>query len=169
MSATVAAAEPAPASPAATESRGLVGGGVLVAGDEFLNIGGAVELGLQIPQTPLIVHALGSLGSSGDGEGSGDFARIIGGIEANTCRPGRAFCVFVGIDVGYQRQTWSKLDEMEDHRGLLVGPRLGFDAGGDHTRVRLSLDLPSYRHESSVSDTRWQSSDGLTLSLIRRL
>ena len=165
-----AAAQEAPPVTVA-EHRGFLGGGILLASDQFVDAGFAAEGSVAIPKTPLSVFVLGSLGSASDIGGRGEFARVAGGLEASTCRSTRT-CVFAGLEVGFQRQTWHDEDDdlmVEHHRGVLVGPRFGFETGGQAVRFRMSLDLLQYRHQSSVDDTRWQGSSGITLAVIRRI
>lgn len=162
-----AAAQEAPLA----EHRGFLGGGILLASDQFVDAGFAVEASVALPRTPLSVFVLGSLGSASDLGGRGEFARVAGGLEASTCRSRRT-CVFAGLEVGFQRQTWNNEDNdlmAEQHRGVLVGPRFGFEMGGHAVRFRMSLDLLQYRHQSSVDDTRWQPSSGITMAIVRRI
>ena len=69
-----AAAQEAPPVTVA-EHRGFLGGGILLASDQFVDAGFAAEGSVAIPKTPLSVFVLGSLGSASDIGGRGEFAR----------------------------------------------------------------------------------------------
>ncbi len=162
----------APSVPPKPQERGSVGGGVVFASDTFLDAALVIEGAVKVPGVPLFIRGMGGLGGSADSDGGGEFVRVVGGIEARRCGS-RSFCVFGGVDAGYQRQTWSASDDpfgemTEHHHGLVIGPRFGLDAGGEALRFRLALDMLQYRHQSSVSDTKWEQSVGLTMSIVRR-
>jgi hypothetical protein len=167
------AASPGPApTPAPKRELGYVGGGAGLSADHFLNAFLDVEGGLRLGTAPLWVRGSLGYGASADFEGGGDFLSARVGLESRTCAS-HGLCLFGGLDVGGQRQTWSKYDEMtEHHKGFIYGARVGLDAGGEALRFRLALD--SYRYARS-SDVDGLPNDpatkgiGLSLAIIHRL
>ena len=151
---------------AASDARqGSLGVGVLASSDSFLNLGVALEGTLPLGAAPVWLHALVATGKSGDAEGTGDFKQGRAGAELRSCTSRGGACLLVGGDVGLQRETWSKNMEDETHTGLIVGPRAGLDAGGEHLRLRASLELLAF-HDGYLE--RWRSSPGATVALAYR-
>jgi hypothetical protein len=120
--------------------------------------------------TPLWLHAMGSLGGALDFEGTGGYQRAIGGIELRPCSHDRT-CAFVDLDIGYEHQTCNgdAPEDKEPHRGLWLGPRIGFDAGtGPGVHVRGALEVYGYRREArtpSGTTVGWQRGGEVVLSL----
>ena len=148
---------------AADPDRAYVAGGVLLGADHFVNSAFLLDAGVKIPNVPLAVRVSGATGESLDADGGGDFWRVTAGLEARAYRASGGFG-FVGADAGYQHQTWKPTDPVlrEVHRGPVVGGRTGYEGGGEHVRVRATLDLYGYRRELVGHSTSWQP--GLTLS-----
>lgn len=151
---------------------GFIGGGFLLGGDQFINAAVVVEGGLRLGSTPLFVRGLFAKGNSFDFEGGGGLTRGMIGVELRGCSS-RAFCGFAALDAGYQQQTWSSEDEMtEHHSGLLVGPRIGLDAGGDNVRFRFAFEATRYDHRTEIggnATTNWQGGGGFTMTFVYRL
>jgi hypothetical protein len=178
--AATAHAEPPP--PADTE-RGFVSGGILVGGDHFPMIAWSIEAGWKLPDVPLWVHVQGATGAAGDPrdgvnvvaweEHPGDLKRGVVGIENRSCSsPG--LCIFVGGDVGYQRQIWPGPNSTEfmsgTHQGAIGGARIGLDVGGERVRFRIGFDLYAYRHHDDAgTPPGWEAGGTLTTALALRL
>jgi hypothetical protein len=148
---------------------GYVGGGAGLTYDYFFNAYLDVEGGLRLPSVPLWIRGSLGYGVAGDVEGSGSFLQARLGVEARTCG---STCLFVGLDVGRQTQTWGKQDETtEHHEGWLVGPRVGLDAGGAHTRFRLALEAYRYLRTSDVASVPDSTSSGagITFGIVHRM
>jgi len=151
---------------------GFLGGGVAVGGGHLMHAAWALEGALAIPGTPLFVRAAAQRGGAFDFEGTGSFWRAAGGIEARACNGMDGYCWIAGLDVGYQHETWNSGDPgdiTEVHQGLVVGPRGGIDAGGEHVRFRATIEYLEYHHESNVGMTGWETAAGLSLGLAYRL
>lgn len=150
--------------------RGFVGGGVMLGGDHFFNAAWVVEGAIRIPNTPLWARGQGATGGTGDFEGTGDFKRGMVGIEGRSCAT-QGLCGYLGLDVGYQTQTWNGDEMTEHHEGLLVGPRGGLDVGGETVRFRLGLQLYKYHHHDDFAGSQpaWQGGGDLTMMVAVRL
>jgi hypothetical protein len=100
------------------------------------------EGGLRIGRSPVLVHALAGLGTYRVDEGTGPFRELRAGVELDACSRTRVGCIFAGIDLAWQRATWtSELDAMttrETIEGIVW--RVGADAGNRHVRVRGVLE-----------------------------
>ncbi len=165
--------EPSPPPPALANApladHAFVGGGSVLGHDEFFNAAFAIEGGIKLGAAPLWVRGLFAAGSSFDFAGGGSLVRGMIGLELRHCRFA-AFCGFVGVDAGYQQQTWSDGDEMtEHHDGLLVGPRVGIDGGGARVRFRLAAEVVRYDHHASTGSSGWESGGGVTMTVVYRL
>lgn len=119
---------------------------------------------------------MGSTGGAMDFEGNGDYLRGLVGVETRGCSTAGGLCGFVDLDAGYQYQTWDNDEAMdrERHHGLILGPSFGLDAGGEHTRFRLALELRGYHHtgeypNSTDTEANWQLSAGLVATVVYRL
>jgi len=156
--------------PAAVESeRAFFGGGLMVGGDHFMNGALIVEGAVKLPGVSLWVHGQGALGGSFDFEGGGAFRRVFAGLETRACTsPG--LCGYLGLDAGYELQTWSAPGEMTEHyEGPVIGPRFGLDAGGTRARFRLGLELYKYRRSADSMMPRWLNSGDLAMTFAFRL
>jgi hypothetical protein len=160
----------APPPQAAVESEcAFLGGGLMVGADHFTNGALIVEGAVKLPRVPLWVHGQGAFGGSVDFEGSGAFRRVYAGLETRACTsPG--LCGYLGLDAGYELQTWSAHGEMTEHfEGAVIGPRFGLDAGGTRARFRLGLELYRYRRGADSSMPRWVSGGDLAMTFAYRL
>ena len=86
-------------------------------------------------------RAFGTLyGGTVESDWGGDFARYGVGLEGRYC--GDRTCVFVDVDAGYQKLTLDDNggDFVRSDKGLVGGPRFGFDWGGA-VRLRFALEL----------------------------
>jgi hypothetical protein len=168
------AAPPAPPVPAPHVETGFIGGGFILGGDQFIDAALAVEGGLRLGSNGLWLRGLFARGSAFDFEGGGNLTRAMIGLEYRGCSR-QSFCGFVALDVGYQQQTWAGDDPdsmTEHHDGLLVGPRIGLDAGGDNLRFRFAFEATRYDHHAVTSageSTSWQGGGGFTMTLVYRL
>lgn len=164
-------APPAIPEPAPFADRPTAAGGILLTVDHFLNAAWLVEGALPLPQLPVALHASAATGGSMDADNAGDFWRLTVGLEARSCSRAEN-CAFLGMDLGYQRQTWNPTDpeEAELHRGPLLGGRAGVDVGGEHVRFRAAFELYRYRR-SFVEEmsTTTQIGGGFTLGLGYRM
>jgi hypothetical protein len=120
--------------------------GVLVGGgDQWIYGAYHAELAATILREParLRARAFGTLiGGTVESDWGGDFSRYGAGVEARWCTSGLSTCLFVDLDVGYQRLT---LDDgsnefVRSDNGVIAGPRLGFDWGGAF-RLRGAIEL----------------------------
>lgn len=162
---------PPPPAPQLPVEHGYLGGGFTLGADQFFNVALVAEGAIALPHLPVWIRGQIATGNSGDFEGGGSYHRFAIGIEGRTCSSA-AVCWFGGVDVGYQTQTWREdgPDSMvEDHHGLVIGPRGGLDVGGDAYRLRIGLELFRYDHHSNVSDTEWKGGATIATTLIRRL
>jgi hypothetical protein len=165
---------PAPAMPPPPPDTGFIGGGFLLGADHFINAALVVEGGLHLGGTPLWVRGLLAKGDSFDFEGGGGLTRGMIGVELRGCS-GVGLCGFAAVDAGYQTQTWNGQDPddmTEHHDGLLIGPRIGIDAGGDKVRFRFAFEATRYHHHEEIngnSSTSWQGGGGFTMTLVYRL
>lgn len=146
----------------------FIHGGALVTVDHFLNAAWFADAGLRLGDLPFAVHASIAKGGSLDADNGGDFWRWTAGVEARSAPAGSY--AFFNFDLGYQHQTWGnradiEFGEYEVHRGGLVIGRVGYDAGGEHVRVRATFELYSYHREFVDQMTAWQTGGGITLSL----
>ncbi|HEU4726859.1 MAG TPA: hypothetical protein VFT22_03190 [Kofleriaceae bacterium] len=163
---------PAPVAPIEPAPRGFAAGGLSLGGDHFINGAMFLEGGVALPGAVAWVHAVASLGGSLDFEGAGGYQRALGGVELRGCRH-LGTCAFLDLDLGYQHQTWNGdgPDDHETHQGLVLGPRIGFDAGGGAgVHVRGALEIYAYRREAtsttaSGTSVVWERGGALTLSL----
>jgi hypothetical protein len=110
-----------------------------------------LEAGVAILREPVRVRVRGFTNLAGgtlESDGSGEFKRYGGGVEVRYCTASDGLCGFADVDAGYQALT------LEDDagrlvradRGLLVGPRLGIEAGGA-LRFRAAVEV--YRQRTS--------------------
>jgi hypothetical protein len=165
---------PPAAVPAPHVETGFIGGGFTLGADHLMNAALVVEGGLRLGGTPLWVRGLFARGNSFDFEGGGSMTRGMIGVELRGCSS-QAFCGFAAIDAGYQQQTWNgddPSDMVEHHDGLLVGPRIGLDTGGDNLRFRFAFEATRYDHHEEIngnSTTHWQGGGGFTMTLVYRL
>jgi hypothetical protein len=151
----VASAEPydatAPEPPRSTQYLDL---GV-EAGSLRALVGGAnLQGGYRLGDTPLFAHAQLSAGRSGS---DGDYQQLRVGAEARGCVWREHFCLFTGLDVGYQHDhvvdepsflfslAWDN-DEtyVASAHDVIAVPRLGFEVGGP-LKVRAAIELPMYK------------------------
>lgn len=100
---------------------------------------------------PLWLHArLAQGGMAGIDEAtmSSDFAEARLGLEARGCRLDGLLCAVGGLDVGYRHERL--VAEFDAERADLVTAiaRLGLDLGGQHVRLRVSV-------ESGVDRAGW--------------
>jgi hypothetical protein len=165
---------PAPPMPPPPPDNFFIGGGFVLGADHFINAALAVEGGLRLGATPLWVRGLLAKGDSFDFEGGGGLTRGMIGVELRGCS-GPGFCGFAAVDAGYQTQTWNGQDPddmTEHHDGLLIGPRIGLDAGGDRFRFRFAFEATRYHHHEEIngnSSTSWQGGGGFTMTVVYRL
>src|SRR5262245_54557889 len=160
---------PPAAVPTPPAEHGYVGGGVLVgATSSFINLGLVAEGGLKLGGSPLWLHGVFARGDSFDFEGGGPLTRGMLGIDLRGCSsPG--FCGFIGVDAGYQELIWSAQDEMtEDHTGVVFGPHVGIDVGGDHVRARFAFEVLRFG-DRSTGDTEWRGGGGFTTTVVYRM
>ncbi len=175
---TIARAQPGadetPAIPqpstAVDSEHGFLGGGVLVGGDHFFNEAWVIEGAVKLPALPLWVRGVAAFGNTGDFEGTGDFQRWLVGLEARRCPSSSGMCGFVGFDIGHQSQTWNRAGEpMEHHDGAVLGPRFGFDAGGEQLRFRLGFELYKYRRRTPGENPTWDGGGDVQITLAYRI
>jgi hypothetical protein len=164
----LALAAPAAASP----DHGYMGGGAALTLDHFLNayldVEGAVRPSVE---APLWLRGSFAYGADVDVEGGGRFLQIRGGVETRTCSSSGS-CLFLGVDIGRQNQTWHKIDEMtEHHSGWVYGPRFGIDVGGEQTRFRLAIESYRYARSSDVDGDRAETEygAGIGLAVVHRM
>jgi hypothetical protein len=137
--------------------------------DHFLNFAWLVEGGVRVPGTPIALRVSGAKGGSIDADNGGDMWRATAGLEVRSC-VGCYASMLLGVDAGYQHQTWGQYPETETHRGPLVGGHIGVDAGTYHFRARAAFELYSYRREFVEQDmTEWQPGVGFTAALGYRI
>jgi hypothetical protein len=158
---------PAPPVPAPRIDRAFLGTGLMLGLDHFIDGAMLLEGGVRLGTWPVWAHAIGAAGGAMDFEGTGEFRRAVAGIEV---RPG-AGAGFIDLDAGYQSQTWSDGDVMDDehHHGPLLQARFGVDVGGENLRVRAALELGEYHRHSDVEPTAWTRSFGAVLVLAYRM
>jgi hypothetical protein len=157
---------PPPARPTPPEfvDRVYVTGGLLLTVDHFLNAAWLLDGGVRLSDLPIAIHANAATGGSLDADNGGDFWRVMAGVELRSST-GAAGYAFLDMDLGYQHQTWSDdPSEHEVHRGPLAGARIGYDAGGEHIRVRATFELYKYHREFVNEMTTWDSGGGFTLA-----
>lgn len=164
---------PAP-KPAPVIDRGYLGGGAGLALDHFFNSYLQIEGAIRVADLPLWIRGSGAAGNSFDFQGGGSFRKLSLGLESRTCTAGGGACVFAGVDLGRQSQTWIDGDDDlmdEHHAGWVLGPRVGLDAGGDSIRFRLTLDAYRYQRTSDVDGLRDESQGGggLSIALVHRM
>ncbi len=157
---------PAP-EPTPWRDHGYLGGGVGLTFDQFFNGFLNVEGGLRLGSKPLWIRGSAARGSSTDiVEGGGAYSQLRIGLETRACSDGGGACVFFGFDVGTERQTWSKLDEMTEHyQATIAGPRFGLDAGGERVRFRAGIEAYRYYPGDGMDLTVGQASGGIGFSL----
>jgi hypothetical protein len=111
------------------------------------------DIGVTILPSPVRLRARGLLvlaGGTMESDWGGDFTRWGVGVEARSCTRRGGGCLFADLDVGYQRLTLydHNGDFVRADNGAFVGPRFGFDAGGNF-RFRFAFEL--YRQYSDRS------------------
>jgi len=147
---------------------GYLGGGFALSVDHFFNATLGIEGGWKLGDLPLWVRGDAERGGTGDFEGTGPFRRGRLGLETRTGGPG--LCAVGSFEAGYQTQVWAATDETtEHHHGAIVTGRVGLDAGGEHLRFRLALEISRYHHVSDVLPTEWAGGAGLSMGLVYRL
>ena len=136
---------------------------------------------MRIPSTPLFGRAMAGYGSSVSDERDGPFWLVRGGIEARGCDEHGVWCLFVGLDVGYEHEQFMPVNGCDlyfvhERRGVTVGPRLGIDANSDRWGLRVALEGYRYNHGleptfDSIGSMAPESGTGvgLTLAVVRRL
>ena len=152
--------------------RGSLGVGVMVGADDNTLEGAiAFEGTLALtPNAPVYGHAVGAIGSLGlSGRGEFEHGRV--GVEVRSCTGVGRACLLADLDVGYQSQTWDGQTDFGDkatehHSGLVAGPTVGIDAGGDRTRFRATLDMLEF-HDGEKD--KWMSSVNVTMGVAFRL
>ncbi len=163
---------PAPPGPPAFVDHPTLAGGTQVSVDHFLNLAWMLEGMLPLPRLPIAIHASASTGASADADNAGGFWRMTAGIEGRQCSDA-GNCALLGLDLGYQHQTWGEDDpeEAEEHRGLLLGGRIGVDVGGEHVRFRAAFELYRYRREfvDYMTTPTTQYGGGFTMGLGYRM
>src|ERR1051325_9774013 len=162
---------PPPALPPAAIERGMLGMGVMLGADHFFHEACTVEAAIAIPDQPFRIRAIGALGKAGDFEGGGDFHRGTIGVETR-CLDAGSTCGFVGFGVGYETLTWTSSDPgdmVEQHHGLVLAPRIGWELGSQRVRLRIALDAIAYHRHSNVAPTEWSKGFSVGLGLGYRL
>jgi len=162
-------AAPAAASPLANgehESETYVGGLVSLGGAEPIDgytVMASAEGGHQLAG-PWWLHAAAGYGPSIDRFGGHDLTASTticaqAGAELRTCtRHGAAVCLIGGADAGvqyaaYPTSLYPSGDAVTYHDvALVIVPRIGLDAGGEHVRVRLAVGtaVTVARHEDAM-------------------
>lgn len=109
-------------------------------GHSMLWVHGAVVVGGPLPPF--------SLGIGTEHEVSGSLHQVVGGIEARACG-GVAVCGAIGLDAGLMSLEYddkSRSTPMSSaswhYSSAVVVPRMQFDFGGDHVRLRPSIEFP---------------------------
>jgi hypothetical protein len=161
---------PAPAEPPPFVDHPTLAGGTHVSLDHFLNGALMLEGMIPLPRLPIAIHASASTGGSVDADNGGDFWRMTVGVEARQCSD-VGNCTFVGLDLGFQHQTWADDDpsESEEHQGPVIAGRIGVDVGGEHVRFRGAFEIYRYRREFVDQMTTTQYGGGFTMALAYRL
>jgi len=138
--ASTAHADPAPEATRYLQTSVLVGGAAPVVGPNALL---AVDGGYRLGSSPLWFHAVAAYGPAADDQGTGSDEHLRVGVEARACRRDGLACAMVGLDAGAQQGVWrsSDADRTETVTSVVVVPRIGVDAGGEHIRVRAGLEL----------------------------
>ena len=123
--------------------------------DTYLALGGQVELGRLVGDSPVSLHASFATGAADElfSTGSGQFQQVRAGADLRGCNANGMLCVFLGTDVGFEHVQWTG-DEgtwlvdagndtmtvtKEDSRVIGVG-RVGLDVGGKHLRWRPGIE-----------------------------
>jgi hypothetical protein len=156
---------PAPAAPPQHVDPAYITGGILMTVDHLLNAAWLLDGGVRLGDLPIAIHASAAKGGSLDADNAGDFWRLMAGVELRSSA-GEGNYGFLDLDLGYQHQTWNPHDEFEaeEHRGALAAARVGYDAGGEHIRVRATFELYKYHREFVDEMTTWDTGGGFTLA-----
>jgi hypothetical protein len=115
-----------------------------------VHIGGGYRLG----HSNYFAHAQLTAGHSGN---EGDYQQVRAGVEARSCTWFDRFCVFAGVDVGYQHDhvvdepsiIFSLANSDDDPyvataHDLIAVPRFGFEIGAP-IKLRTAIEMPMYR------------------------
>ncbi|MDB4953626.1 MAG: hypothetical protein JWO36_1195 [Myxococcales bacterium] len=131
-----------PAEPKTYIQGGLVAGGIYEAA-----LYGAVELdaGRRLGHGPLWVHAMvakGGMAAIWTTPMSTDYFELRAGVEARSCARSGLVCGLAGLDLGgrYEKQITHSPSDTVDAKDSVLVPRVGFDLGGDHLRVRQMIE-----------------------------
>jgi hypothetical protein len=160
LSATIAAAEPAP------PDHYVIAGAQGMVQRQF-EAGGTLEGGQRLWASPTAHHAsfdvLGhAMLAAGHSVNGGAYQQVRAGAEGRGCVFGTIACAIVGLDLGYQHDhaiedgSSGKYEpyDITAHDGLAV-TRFGLEAGTRHVRVRTMLEV-TYRtrlnHEDMSED-----------------
>jgi hypothetical protein len=147
---SIRASAAAPDSTATYLSVGANMGGV----DGFIALGGALEVGHQIKDSPVVVHAAFATGGAGKlfATGDGFFQQLRAGADLRGCTASGVLCAFAGMDLAYQHVEYSGTEDdwfgdseptmttANDSRMVGIG-RVGLDIGGDHIRWRPGFEM----------------------------
>lgn len=120
-----------------------VGGMIGVGKPALLNLVGTVSAGARLEAAPVWLHAQLENGPAGDDQGSGKMQQLRVGIESRTCTRTRAVCAVGGVDLGGMHGTWTRYDgdDYEDVHALIVVPRAGLEAGGEHVVATATFEI----------------------------
>ena len=127
--------------------------GVLVgAGGNWLYGAYDLEAGATIPHAPYGLRVRGLLvlkGGTMESDWSGEFSRFGAGAELRRCFAYSIVCAFLDLDFGRQHLTMNddSGDQVRDHTGVFVGPRIGLDLG---TGLRARFAFEAYRQVSGA-------------------
>jgi hypothetical protein len=122
--------------------------------DGFITLGGALEVGHQIKDSPVVVHAAFATGGAGKlfATGDGYFQQLRAGADLRGCTRSGVLCAFAGMDLAYQHVEYSGTEDdwfgdseptmttADDSRMVGIG-RAGLDIGGEHIRWRPGFEM----------------------------
>jgi hypothetical protein len=171
ISSSFARAEPEQADAPPFIEHGFVGLGLALSQSpaDWTHAGFMLQGGAALPGTAgpfrARAHAFLSLaGTTVQSDWSGKFVRAGGGAEVLTCSG--IVCGVLDLDAGYQYATLVETSgPIESRGGLVLGPRIGVELGGQHVRFRGLVELYRWRtHDPS----EWMATGGLSLELALR-
>jgi hypothetical protein len=153
---SITASADAPASAATTYVAVGANAGVV---DQYLALGGQIEVGRQLPHSPVSLHAAFATGEADElfSTGSGAFQQVRLGADLRGCTASGVLCAFLGTDLGYQHTHWEgeegsffaiddtgssdTMSVVKDDSRVVGFGRVGLDLGGKHLRWRPGIEV----------------------------
>ena len=124
--------------------------------NQFIALGGQLEVGRQLANSPVSLHAAFATGEADElfSTGNGQFQQVRVGADLRGCNSNGVLCAFLGTDVGFQHTRWvgdegtwlvdegggDTMTVTKDSSRMIGVGRIGLDIGGKHLRWRPGIE-----------------------------